>query len=166
MNIRKFKPADARFCFKTRANPFIQKFNGELSPEAVSAGVNAYMPEDYIQMSKEMEFFIAEENQEPVAFFTIKRLSQTAAEIPLIYVDMNHLGKGLGSICIRYIVSWIRSNWKEIRELVVETVIPDYNSDFYQRMGFIPSGETTCEFPDMSLKAQRLIKAISETNEP
>jgi hypothetical protein len=44
------------------SNAFIQKFSGELTPVEVSAGVNSYMPDDYIRMSEEMPFFIPKEH--------------------------------------------------------------------------------------------------------
>ena len=56
MNFRRFEPQDAAFCFKVHSNAFIQKFSGELTPVEVSAGVNSYMPDDYIRMSEEMPF--------------------------------------------------------------------------------------------------------------
>jgi hypothetical protein len=54
MHFRKFKAKDAAFCFKIRSHAFIQKFYGELGLEAVAAGVNAYLPDDYIQMGKKI----------------------------------------------------------------------------------------------------------------
>jgi len=161
MNIRKFIPEDANFCFKTRTNPFIQKFSGELSSEAISAGVNAYMPDDYIRMAEEMEFFIMEEDEKSIAFFTIKKIDKTTAEIPLVYIDLNYLGNGIGKACLQYVEDWIITNWKEVKELFVDTVIPEYNGGFYIKAGFVPTGETTCNFPDMSLKALRLTKKLN-----
>jgi GNAT superfamily N-acetyltransferase len=154
-------PRDAVFCFKTRSNAFIQKFYGELSPEAVAAGVNAYMPKDYIRMAKKMEFFIVEENSIPVGFFTIKRVDAITAEIPLIYIDLNHLGKGIGTACIHFIKKWLSSNWIDVGTLIVDTVIPEYNGGFYQRLGFIPIEETFCDFPDQKVKALRLCKELN-----
>ena len=55
MVFRKFKNADAAFCLKTRSAAFIQKFYNEIGAEAVTVGVNAFMPEDYIRMSNDME---------------------------------------------------------------------------------------------------------------
>ncbi len=161
MNIRKFIPEDAVFCFKTRANPFIQKFSSELSSQAIAAGVNAYMPDDYIRMAEEMEFFILEKNEKSIAFFTIKKINKTTAEIPLVYIDLDCLGSGIGKTCLQYVEKWILSNWREVKELVVDTIIPEYNGGFYIKAGFVPTGETTCNFPDMSLKALRLTKKLN-----
>jgi hypothetical protein len=68
MNFRQFTASDAEFCFKTRSNAFIQKFYGVLSPQEIAACVNAYMPDDYMRMSREMPVFIVEENAIPLGF--------------------------------------------------------------------------------------------------
>lgn len=154
-------PGDAEFCFKTRSKAFIQKFYGELSPGEVAACINAYMPKDYIRMAKKMEFFIVEDNRMPVGFFTIKRVDAITAEIPLIYIDLNHLGKGIGTTCIQFIKKWLSSNWIDVGTLIIDTVIPQYNSGFYQRMGFIPIEETFCDFPDLKVKALRFCKELN-----
>jgi hypothetical protein len=45
---------------QTRCAAFTQIFYEEIGPEAMSAGVNVYMPDDYIKMSSIMEIFILE----------------------------------------------------------------------------------------------------------
>lgn len=160
MEIRKFLLGDAEFCFKIRSTIFIEKFYSELSPEVVTAAVNAYLPNDYIRMSREKEFFIVEENGLPVGFFTIERKDTNMAEIPLIYIDLNHLRKGIGKACILFIEEWLLSNWKEVEMLIVDTIIPKYNSGFYQRVGFIPTEKTLCDFPNLRVKAVRFCKVL------
>ncbi|MCP4694777.1 MAG: GNAT family N-acetyltransferase [Desulfobacterales bacterium] len=160
MNIRFFTPGDAEFCFKTRSRAFIEKFYGELSPRAVSAGVHAYMPEDYIRMAAETPFFVVEENSRKAGFFTIQRKDESTSEIPLIYIDDQHLGKGLGKACIRFIEKWLASNWPEVERLIVDTVIPRYNGAFYQKAGFTPCEQVVCNFPGHAVKALRLRKKI------
>ena len=54
MKIRVFMPSDADFCFRVRSSAFIQKFYNEIGSEAVTAGVNAFMPSDYILMAEEV----------------------------------------------------------------------------------------------------------------
>lgn len=48
IRIRRFKVRDAEMCFKIRRDAFIQKFCGELGPREIAAGVNAFMPNDYV----------------------------------------------------------------------------------------------------------------------
>jgi len=115
MNIRKFKPKDAEFCFKVRSKAFTQKFHNELSSKEIAACVNAYMPEDYIIMAEKVEFFVIEDNASNIGFFTIQRKNQTTAEIPLIYIDLNHTGKGIGKACIQYIEDWIGKKEQKLR---------------------------------------------------
>ncbi len=165
VNFRRFKPKDAAFCFKVRSHAFIYKFYGELNPEAVAAGVNAYLPDDYIQMAKEMPFFLVEEDGVPLGFFVIKRTNDSTAELLLIYIDLNHLGLGIGKSCIRFIEKWLSANWPEIKTLVVDTVIPEYNSRFYQNLGFIPAQEIFCDFSGLKVKALRMGKKINHENQ-
>jgi GNAT superfamily N-acetyltransferase len=164
MNFRRFEPKDAAFCFKIRSQAFIQKFYGELDPEAVAAGVNAYLPDDYIQMAKQMPFFLAEKQGVPLGFIVMKRINISTAELRLIYIDLKHLRLGVGKSCIRYIEKWLPANWPEIQNLMVETVIPKYNSGFYQNLGFIPAEETFCDFSGFKVKALRMGKKINHEN--
>jgi GNAT superfamily N-acetyltransferase len=164
MNIRLFKPSDAETCFRLRSNAFIQKFNGELSPRDIAAAVNTYMPKDYIRMAKKMPFFVIEEREHGhiIGFFNLKRKDLKTAELPLIYIDLDHLGKGIGAACIEYIERWIVTNWKEVVSLMVDTVIPKYNSKFYVKVGFSPIGGAYCEFMGRRIKALRLVKKLSQ----
>jgi GNAT superfamily N-acetyltransferase len=161
MNFRQFTASDAEFCFKTRSNAFIQKFYGVLSPQEIAACVNAYMPDDYMRMSREMPVFIVEENAIPLGFFTLKRLEDNTAELSLIYIDLDKLGRGIGSAGLKYIESWLAVNWPEVKVLIVDTVIPLYNSGFYQKAGFIPLEEVLCEISGLKIKALRLTKSLN-----
>ena len=161
MNIRKFKHDDAEICFRLRSNAFIQKFQNELSLQEIASAVNACMPVDYIRMAEEMPFFIVEENDRIFGFFNLKRKDARTAELPLIYIDLDTLGKGIGSACIDYIEGWLSSNWKEVNKLIVDTVIPKYNSKFYEKAGFKPMGDVYCEFPGNKIKALRLAKKLN-----
>ncbi len=158
---RRFAPEDAEFCFKIRAGAFIREFYNEIGPDVVSACVTAYMPNDYIRMAEHNEFFIVTENSEAIGFFTIKKIGTGTAEIPLIYLDLNHTRKGTGKKCIRYIEEWVATNWKDVRKLFVDTIIPKYNRVFYEKVGFSPTEETYCFFADKKVRALRFCKRLS-----
>ncbi len=160
MKVRRFKREDAEFCFKVRANVFIRKFYDEIGPEAVVAGINAYMPEDYIRKAEEVAFFIIEERDHLIGFFTIKQVDRTTAELHLIYLDLDFLGKGIGAQCVRFMEDWILSNWKGVNTFIVNTIIPENNGAFYEKMGFIPVEEVFCAFPDLAVEALRLKKQL------
>jgi GNAT superfamily N-acetyltransferase len=162
MNIRRFQNDDAETCFRLRSNAFIQKFYGELTPQEVAAAVNAYMPNDFIDMSKIMPFFTVEQNNSPIGFFNLKRKDEKTAELPMIYIDLHNIGKGIGTACIDYIEKWLSLNWKEIRSLIVDTVIPIYNSGFYKKIGFIPNEDVFCKFSGIKVKALRLVKKLQD----
>ena len=161
MNFRRFESRDADFCFKVRSAAFIQKFYGELSPEEVSAGVNAYMPHDYSLMAVEMPLFIVEDQGVPLGFFAIKQVDTITAELFLIYIDLDHLGRGIGRTIVQFIEEWLSTHWPDIASLIVDTVIPEYNRQFYQNLGFSPDGDTFCDFAGVKVKALRLCKKLN-----
>jgi GNAT superfamily N-acetyltransferase len=159
---RRFDAEDAEFCFRCRATAYIVAFRSELSPQVAAAGVNAYLPADYVRMAERTEFFIVERDACRVGFFTINRLDTGKAEIPLIYFDLDHLGKGLGTWSVDFVRTWIRSHWPEVGTLVVDTIIPGYNGGFYRTCGFRQTCEVTCELDGLEVPAIRLEMALAE----
>ena len=109
-------------------------------------------------MAQISPFFVAEDTGVIIGFFTIERKNNQVAEIPLIYIDLNHLGKKIGQTFIDYIEQWVTANWPDVTTLIGDRVIPEYNSDFYQKAGFLPAGKAICHFPSMDLPAVRLEK--------
>ncbi len=160
ITIRPFKDCDAETVFKLRAEAFVTQFMEELGPERCAAGINAYMPSDYLRMAEEMKFFIAEDRGTPVGFYTIKLDDETTAELLFIYIATKNLRQGIGSLLIRHSEEWIRMNWPEVTTYVVDTGIPKYNGDFYRRMGFVETGKSACPFPDLPIPALRLSKRL------
>ncbi len=159
---RRFRFEDAEFCFRCRASAYIIAFRHELSPDVVAAGVNAYLPADYVRMAAKTEFFIVERVGRPVGFFTIRRLDAVTAEIPLIYFDLGELGQGLGTWVIRFVRTWIHTQWPEVTTLVVDTIIPVYNGGFYRRCGFRQARAVTCELHGLRVPAIRCEMALGE----
>ena len=160
IHIRHFKTRDAEICFKIRSAAFIQKFYQELGSRATSAGVNAFMPKDYIRMAETTPFFVAEDTGGVIGFFTIERRDRLVAEIPLIYIDLDQLGKQIGKTFFEYIEQWVTDNWPEVTTLIVDTVIPEYNGGFYKKVGFIPTGDAICALQDMQVPALRFEKKL------
>lgn len=160
MVFREFKKSDAVFCFKVRSAAFIRIFYDEIGPDAVSAGVNAYMPEDYIRMSKKAKIFMVEENCEKIGFVSVKKINNKTAEIPLIYFDLKYIGKGYGSEAMRLVEKWIKENWPDVNKIFLNTIIPKYNSRFYRKMGYKKAGESKCVFQDLEVKSVRFEKKL------
>lgn len=160
INIRTFEKEDAVFCFKTRVNAFVKEFYHEIGPAAVAAGINAYLPMHYRKMSRKYRIFILENNERPLGFFMIKRLNRNQVEIPLIYFSLDHLKAGLGKQSILFAEDWIRVNWKNVKEIIIDTIIPKYNGGFYKKLGYIEQGEAVCTFPDMDMPAIRFSKNL------
>lgn len=160
---RQFNPDDAEFCYETRRSAYLHEFTSELSKREIAAALAAYGPVDYVHMADRMPFFIAERHNEPVGFFTLKRKDTRTAEIPLIYITLNTIGTGVGSACIAYIEHWIRKYWPNVNRLIVDTIIPKYNSGFYEKVGFTPGEKVFCEFNGLAVQALRLTKTLEKT---
>ena len=160
MHFLDFKASDAEFCFRTRSNAFLNKFHNELSKEEIAVCIHAYQPNDYIKIAKDMPHFIVEDKGSSVGFFNLKRKDKITAELPMIYIDLEFLGRGIGSACISYLEKWIVTNWSEVKTLIVDTIIPEYNSGFYKKAGFVPAGESFCEFQGLKVKALRMKKNL------
>ena len=160
MKFRKFTPDDCEFCFKIRSTAYIKLFYDELDSDAVATCINTFMPSDYIKMKDDQEIFIVEYENTPIGFLTIKRTNNTEVEIPLIYFDLNHLGKGAGTASIKFIEEWVLTNWQDVDTLWLDTIIPQYNSGFYKKAGFTENSETQCDFNGKKVKAIRFTKKI------
>ncbi|KPJ78195.1 MAG: hypothetical protein AMJ54_05080 [Deltaproteobacteria bacterium SG8_13] len=160
MRFRSFMPGDAEFCFHLRNQAFIDLFREELQPEGVAAAVNAYQPADYTRMAGQGSLFIVEQKGRRAGFFYLKRIETAVAELCLIYIDPRLHGQGLGSGCIEFIDRWVSSHWKAVSTLIVDTVIPGYNAQFYQKVGFVPLQHTVCNLSGMPVKALRLSKQV------
>lgn len=160
INIRRFKPQDAEACFKIRSEAFILEFSNDLDPEAVAAAVNAYMLSDFVSMSQDMVFFVAEIDNDPVGFCVVRMIDAATAELFLIYVQRKHLKRGIGSRMLSFVESRLRENSPGLSSLVADTVIPDYNRGFYEKYGFITEGEKAYSFLDKEVCAVRFRKKL------
>ena len=116
----------------------------------------------YVKMAGEMPFFIVEKDETAIGFFNLKKVNQLKTEIPLIYLDLNWLGKGVGKACIQFIEKWIIKNWPEVKVLFLDTIIPKYNSGFYENVGFKFQKETVCNFSGVKIKSKRYEKKLQE----
>jgi len=159
-NIRSFEPRDAEACFKIRSEAFILEFYNDLGPDAVAAAVNAYMLSDFVSMSQDMVFFVAEIDNEPVGFCVVRIMDAATAELFLIYVQRKHLNRGIGSRMLSFVESKLREDSPGLSSLVADTVIPDYNRGFYEKYGFIAEGERAYSFLDKEVCAVRFQKNL------
>jgi len=162
MHFRTFAYEDALFCHTIRKRAFTELFSDELTPAQITACVDGYALYDYLRMQKAGEFFIAEEDGESRGFFTLKRLTRIRAEIPLLYVDPDYLGKGHGRACVRWLEKWVGINWPEVTRLIVDTVIPRTNGGFYEAMGYTIEGETMCRYSGLDIPATRYFKTLPD----
>ena len=150
---------DAMFCYKLRIDAYIRHFQSELSVDEVLAGITALLPQDFDYISKKHPAFIILKNHKRIGFVILKK-TEDAAEIYLIYLHKDYTNRGVGRFILEFIETYIRTNWKEVTEIFVDTIIPVYNGGFYRKMGFYISGEAYCKFPDLSVDALRYVKKL------
>jgi GNAT superfamily N-acetyltransferase len=160
ITFREFAASDAPFCFRVRCRAFVLQFTSELSLVEIAAGICAFVPEDYVQMTERMDLFIVEEADQAVGFFSLKRIDDETAEIPLLYLDRPAQGRGIGGLCIQFIEDRITRCWASVETLFVDTIVPGVNGGFYKSVGFMDSGSVVCRYPDLSLEARRLTKRL------
>jgi GNAT superfamily N-acetyltransferase len=160
MQLRRFAPDDAEFCFHLRNQVIRDLFRSRLHPEEIAAAVSAYRPADYTRMAGQGAIFIMERSGQRAGFFYLKRIDTAIAELCLIYIDPRSHGQGIGRRCINHIDQWVSSNWKEVATLVVVTFVPGYNAEFYKKVGFAPLEHTVCELSGLPLKALRLSRPV------
>ena len=162
MKFRRLAPEDARYCIELRKRAFTDLFQDQLQPDEIAAAANAYQPDDFIVMAAKGPFYIVEEMGYRAGFFYLRRRGSATAELCLIYIDPRFHRRGIGRGCIRYMDKWVSSHWKEVDTLTVDTVIPGYNADFYQKAEYTPLKQTFCKLAGMRVKALRLSKRLKE----
>jgi GNAT superfamily N-acetyltransferase len=112
-------------------------------------------------MARQVEVFIVEDDEGAVGFYTLVRSSRTEAELPLIYLRLDRLRRGIGRWCFGRIEKWIPAHWPEVESLFLDTIIPGYNGPFYEKMGFVREGDASCDFRGRTVPAVRFRKRLA-----
>ena len=159
--IREFRPSDADACFRIRSAGFIRKFYDYIGPDMVTALVNSYLPSDYVRMSQSMQWLVCEQDGEVVGFSAIDFPDDTTAEILFLYVRTDRHGRGIGSRLLDAARAWLRAHRPELRQLVLETVVPGYNKAFYEKHGFTVAGQQTCIRDGMKIPSVVMSRQLS-----
>jgi GNAT superfamily N-acetyltransferase len=160
IEIRSFESSDAESCFRIRSEAFIKLFYDEIGPDSVVAGINAYLPEKYIQMAETMPIFMAVDGEAQIGFIAARFVEHATIEILFLYIRLDYLRKGIGSQLIGYLENWVRKHHPQIERIIVDTAVPKYNQMFYEKCGYSKIGESECQYPEGSVKAIRLMKNL------
>jgi len=118
------------------------------------------MPGDFIQISENLPIIVAFENQLQVGFIAARYIEQSKIEILFLYVRLDALGKGIGTMLAKHFESWVSQHDSLIQQIVVDTAVPKYNQRFYQKIGYSEVGCSECNYPDGSIRAVRLAKNL------
>jgi ribosomal protein S18 acetylase RimI-like enzyme len=160
IEIRDFRSPDAEACFRIRTEALIKLFYDEIGPDAVVAGINAYLPEKYIRMAETMPISVAVDGEAQIGFIASRFLEHNTIEILFLYIDLDYLRKGIGTQLVRYLESRVRKRHPEIERIIVDTAVPKYNQQFYEKIGYVEVGQSECQYPACSIKAVRLMKKL------
>jgi ribosomal protein S18 acetylase RimI-like enzyme len=160
ISIRPFTGADAEDCFRIRTEAFVREFYSQQDPAVIAAGINAYMPSDYVRMGETMLAYVAVDGGNVIGFFVVKTLDSSTAELMLLYVKGGYKGKGIGSLLLEYMENLLRDRYPKIHRVELDTIVPGYNGKFYEKMGFFRAGESELRYPGLIVKAVRMAKEL------
>lgn len=160
IKLRPFTAADAEDCFRIRTEAFLQEFFYEQDPAVIAAGINAYLPSDYIRMSETAYACVATDEDRVIGFFVLKILDPATAELMLLYLASGYKGKGIGTLLIDHMESWLGEYHPGVSQVELDTIVPGYNQKFYEKMGYVEDGESELRYPGMTVKAVRMAKKL------
>lgn len=107
-----------------------------------------------------LDSFVAWQGGARIGFVTIRYPEVTTAEILYVYVDLDHLGEGIGSRLVRHAEDWIERKHPEVTGIVLDTAVPRYNQAFYENLGYTEYTHTVCRYPAGEVAAVRLTKRV------
>lgn len=160
IGIRPCAPEEIDACLRLRAEAFIQIFHAEIGLQAVAAGVTAYPPGRMSALMEEMPCPVATLEERVIGFLLPRRLDATTVEIAMLYVDLDHVRRGIGTRLLHHLEIWLREHEPTVTRLVLDTVIPRYNQAFYERLGFAATGRSCCAYHCLRVPAIRLEKPL------
>jgi len=159
--IRPFRSADAAACLRLRAEAFRRVFAAEMPAAAVAGGVRAWIPASFARAAGERPTFVAEAAAEIVGFATLRFLDRGTAELLYLYVDLDHVRRGIGTRLLAHAEDWLRRHRPDVRRLELDTAVPAYNRAFYEKRGFSVVGEGRVDYPDgSSAPTVRMARAL------
>jgi hypothetical protein len=62
---------------------------------------------------------------------------------------------------MEYTEEWICKNWKGVKKIFLDTIIPEYNGGFYKKMNYQETDESVCVYSGTEVKARRFEKYIA-----
>lgn len=160
ISIRRFRPEDGAFCHNLRREAFLRIFSDRLDAGSIGAGADAYDKHEFARLLDGMDSFVAEKGCERAGFCTIRYPEPETAEILYVYVDLHRLGEGVGSALVAHAERWISDRHPKVTSIVLDTAVPAYNQEFYEKLGYCELGPVVCRYPAGEVKAVRLVKKL------
>jgi ribosomal protein S18 acetylase RimI-like enzyme len=166
ISVRPVGAADAAACHEMRRRAYLNVFSRYLDEETTVAGADAYTVEEFAGYVSDMPTAIAERDGEAVGFCTVRRLDEREAELLWLYVRLDHLREGIGSLLARHAEALALERFPGISRLVLVTAVPRYNQAFYEGLGYRKVGEESVSYPTASVDVVRLGKDLESEGRP
>lgn len=160
LTIRPFGAADAEACFRIRTEAFVRDFYPHQDPQVIAEGINAYLPSDYVRLGETARVRVATDVDQVVGFYVVRFPEPGVAELMLLYVKAGYKGQGLGTLLLRHLESWLAESHPEVRRVVLDTIVPGFNGQFYEKQGYAADGVSELRYPGLTVKAVRMAKKL------
>jgi ribosomal protein S18 acetylase RimI-like enzyme len=159
-DIRDYAPGDGEFCHALRQKAFLTTFSEILSRDAVRIGADSYTALQFADRIAAMETCVATIAKKVVGFCAIQLVSQERAELLYLFVDHQYRRGGIGSGLVREVECRVLNAHPDVVLFHLDTVVPQYNQGFWERMGYQSVGPSICNYPNGGIAALRLRKII------
>jgi GNAT superfamily N-acetyltransferase len=159
-SIRRFTAQDGAACHRMRCDAFRKVFRDVLPADAVERGAGAYDAVEFGARIGAMDTFVAEMDGAPAGFCTVRLLDEATAEILYLYLDLEHLGIGLGSKLARHAETAVLDKHPALSRFVLDTAVPSYNRAFWEKQGYGKLEDSVCSYPGGEVPAIRMGKTV------
>jgi ribosomal protein S18 acetylase RimI-like enzyme len=160
IEIRPAVAADAAACHEMRRRAYSEVFSRYLDGKTAVAGANAYTVAEFTGHVSDMPTSVAVVDGEAVGFCTVRRLDEREAELLWLYVRLDHLREGIGTVLATHAEELAMRRFPGISRLVLVTVVPQYNQSFYEGLGYRKVGEERVSYPTAAVDVVRLGKDL------
>jgi len=161
MEIRDFRVEDGEACHQLRRGAFLEVFSSFLPADAVRTGAESYSVAEFTRRIHALETFVAVALGGVVGFCSVRMVSPTRAELLYLYVSSGCQMTGVGSQLVRHAEWRVSVARPELTAFFLDTAVPEYNQSFWEHMGYVLVGPSSCEYPSGKIPAVRLEKHLN-----
>lgn len=160
ISVKPFERGDEEACFRIRSEAFIKLFYDSIGADGVVAGVNGYLPRQLEALSDAFPLSVAKDGEDVMGFLAARFVREEAIEILFLYVRSDAFRKGVGRLLVHHLEAQVAEQHPEVQQILVDTVVPQLNQRFYEKLGYVEVGQSLCRYPDRDIVAVRLSKQL------